>query len=651
MRESSDALATLERLERAGDKPLDATGLADALALRDPALSRALVRACAQDGARAARPSAVRARIRALDAGTSDGRLDFVFTLFDRDGGGTISPEEFSAMIEGALAGSRLVVARGWLDAMTRAVFASADTNDDRVLSLEEFRRFVASNAGLSRLLSQPISSMLSARRREKRDVARSPLRERAAQWAYEQGAGGVAAVLAYGLVTAFAFALAALEYRARGANTWVQLARGCGRVIDVHLVLVLLFVARRTLTALRRTWLGAKIPVDDAIAAHRAVAWTMLVFSLGHAAAHCANYASRGALGTVWFASVAAATGLALLAVFFVMAFFARASVRRSGNFERFARAHKLAYVFYGLCLVHSPNVWRYIVPVLILWAIERLWRARGVVRTRALWIEPLPSGVTRLEVEAPPGWKHRAGDYVFLKIASLAKGEWHPFTISSAPETKGVFTVHVRSAGNWTSALHSLARSRASGAAPAQFSLEVDGPFGAPTSELFDAKVPVLIGAGIGVTPFAAVLESLRLRAKKGLASPDRVYFFWVLREQESFEWFAERLCAIEAEDQEARRFVLKVFVTGANVTDGSGPWLDAALATLHAKVGRDPLTGLSRRTGLGSPDWKRELSAIAEEHLLDVRVFFCGPEGLGETLSKTCAESGIRFCQEHF
>ena len=32
-----------------------------------------------------------------------------------------------------------------------------------------------------------------------------------------------------------------------------------------------------------------------------------------------------------------------------------------------------------------------------------------------------------------------YRAGDYIFVLIPAIAKYEWHPFTISSAPEQAG--------------------------------------------------------------------------------------------------------------------------------------------------------------------------------------------------------------------
>lgn len=38
------------------------------------------------------------------------------------------------------------------------------------------------------------------------------------------------------------------------------------------------------------------------------------------------------------------------------------------------------------------------------------------------------------------------------------MAKYEWHPFTISSAPEKQGVFWLHIRAVGTWTNRLYRL-------------------------------------------------------------------------------------------------------------------------------------------------------------------------------------------------
>ncbi len=44
--------------------------------------------------------------------------------------------------------------------------------------------------------------------------------------------------------------------------------------------------------------------------------------------------------------------------------------------------------------------------------------------------------------------------------------------------------------------------------------FQIAIDGPYGAPSSHIFRAQHAVLIGAGIGVTPFASILQSIMHR-----------------------------------------------------------------------------------------------------------------------------------------
>lgn len=83
------------------------------------------------------------------------------------------------------------------------------------------------------------------------------------------------------------------------------------------------------------------------------------------------------------------------------------------------------------------------------------------------------------------------------------------------------------------------------------------VDGPFGSASEDVFKYEVALLVGAGIGVTPFASILKSIWYRMSHGKQQTrlQKVYFFWVCRDFGSFEWFKSLLSAIEAEDLQSR------------------------------------------------------------------------------------------------
>jgi hypothetical protein len=62
----------------------------------------------------------------------------------------------------------------------------------------------------------------------------------------------------------------------------------------------------------------------------------------------------------------------------------------------------------------------------------------------------------VTHLIIKRPAGFNFSPGDWVFIKIPRVARFEWHPFTISSAPEMHDTFHVHIRGVGEWTNRLY---------------------------------------------------------------------------------------------------------------------------------------------------------------------------------------------------
>lgn len=47
--------------------------------------------------------------------------------------------------------------------------------------------------------------------------------------------------------------------------------------------------------------------------------------------------------------------------------------------------------------------------------------------------------------------GFTMKSGQYIFLQCPSVSHLEWHPFTLTSAPE-EPFFSVHVRAVGDWT-------------------------------------------------------------------------------------------------------------------------------------------------------------------------------------------------------
>lgn len=63
---------------------------------------------------------------------------------------------------------------------------------------------------------------------------------------------------------------------------------------------------------------------------------------------------------------------------------------------------------------------------------------------------------------------------------------------------------------------------------------------------------SVCVFVGAGIGVTPFASILKSIWYQHNKSESSLSikKIYFFWICRDTNAFEWFAELLESLEVQ-----------------------------------------------------------------------------------------------------
>jgi ferredoxin-NADP reductase len=592
-------------------------------------------------------------------------KLEFAFRLHDLDADGVIDRAELACVLQLGLSEYGFVPEPRLVEHFRDLLLAASKGNRDGRLSLRAFEAIashggewalIVPRGGLSRLSPNhdvPVqpelgpSPELAPRPRVSADPAARPsLLLRVLRFVQSHPALVLlVAVWALGNVALFVHAV--LKYQALGKNPFVQIARGCGACINLNGALIALPMARRTLTWARRLPGLRLLPLDNPTAIHRTLGMFLLALSLVHTAAHCVSWASRQpGLWVSLMGGTAGLTGLALMLVFAVMWFFSRSKVRASKRFEVFARTHLLYPLWFGLALAHGPAFWKWASVPLAIFAVDRLLRLqRSSAPTSVQGLVPLLPGVTRLTIEKPANFVHQAGDYLFLKVPAVAPNEWHPFTISSAPE-QAHLTVHVRTLGDFTGALYDFARARTAEPSPPELEVCLDGPFSTASQRIFHCRHAVLIGGGIGVTPFASVLESIVLKRAADVPF-EKVYFYWLNRDLSAFKWFAELLATLER--GVAKKLVeVRMFMTGSPETLSPGR---ANPAQGGANEVGEYDEFLRSMTQWGAPDWRTELSKIALDHPDTAQVFFCGPEGLARSLRALCAELGLPFRQEHF
>lgn len=80
------------------------------------------------------------------------------------------------------------------------------------------------------------------------------------------------------------------------------------------------------------------------------------------------------------------------------------------------------------------------------------------------------------------------------------------------------------------------------------------LEGPFGGGNQDWYKFEVAVMVGGGIGVTPYASILNDLVFGTStnrySGVACK-KVYFLWICPSHKHFEWFIDVLRDVEKKD----------------------------------------------------------------------------------------------------
>ncbi|KAJ2158187.1 hypothetical protein GGF46_003960 [Coemansia sp. RSA 552] len=578
--------------------------------------------------------------------------------------------------------------------------------------------------------------------------------------------------------------------------SKWVSVGREAGALkgfgvasmscLMVSLSAIFLFMSPAMLELLRRTLVSRYVVIEKNVHAHKIAAYTMTFWTICHIIYyyyifHKGAAASKGetTFSSKLFGTMVGKTGHAMLFLFFFI-FVASIPVVRRRFYEVFYWVHHLFVPCVILLFVHGGAEsfqWYIIAPGLI-YIVDRLYRfgRSRFRRPRILAVIQHPSNVIELKIERR-GMKFQVGQYIYLNIPSISLIEWHPFTLTSAPE-EDVLSVHIWVAGGWTRKLvelfqqaavttlqpdtdslsqhdkeatnmymqsmhngdskvsgltehlensrdvpedptnpgtlkkladqellmhhirgeidpasglpkagvqsqfnnrrpsdasshrpwsrpgrHSIvlldrlppevdfrisgsyvhATPTAGGPTTARVAamqplinlpnIMVDGPYGAPTQQVFDYEHVVLIAGGIGVTPMSSVLKSLyyQLTSNPHQCRIRKVYFLWVCRDVQALEWFQDLLAALDEEDI-GNILEVRTYLTGQLPVEQI-----RNIALYQDPNGPDAVTGLYRSpTYYGRPNF----NSIFEDIGLrtpgsDIGVFFCGPKPMGRSL----------------
>ncbi|MCJ1428129.1 hypothetical protein MMC29_006037 [Sticta canariensis] len=515
-----------------------------------------------------------------------------------------------------------------------------------------------------------------------------------------------------------------ATDSRLAGLNTLtfsVWLSRGAGLALSVDAAIILLPMCKNVLR-----WIRPKIrwlPLDESQWFHRQVAYSLLFWTIIHVSAHYVNFynVERNQIRPVsavqiHYTEAGGITGHVMLFCMLLMFTTAHARIRQQ-SYETFWYTHHLFIPFLLALYTHatgcfvrdSPDPyspfagspfwnhclgyegWRWELWGGGIYLAERIYREISSRRPTQI-TKVVRHPYDALEIQfSKPSMKYKAGQWLFLNVPDVSTTQWHPFTITSCPFDEYI-SIHVRQVGDFTRALGD-----ALGAGPSQAKeydtldpqgiyeialqngqsmpdIRIDGPYGAPAEDVFDNEIAVLIGTGIGVTPWASILKNI-YNQRAGPNPPTRlrrVEFIWVCKDTTSFEWFQTLLSSLEAQSLAAAaasgtgsEFLrIHTYLTQRlDIDTTTNIYLNSVGSTV------DPLTELRSRTNFGRPDFKRLFTAMRDGILdgtyigglegslkTDVGVYFCGPNAAGRDIRRATKDIGgkdvrFRFWKEHF
>jgi len=257
------------------------------------------------------------------------------------------------------------------------------------------------------------------------------------------------------------------------------------------------------------------------------------------------------------------------------------------------------------------------------------------GIIPYKTVALEAKDGNI--LKVQFPKAWLarklnlYRVGQYVFVNFPQLNLFEWHPFSISSAPE-EITGELHIRSLGKYTKKLYSYVKESQS----TQLYIRIDGPYGYHRKDYRRYPVLMLCSGGIGVTPLVSILKDIYHVGNfppGHTTSPHKIeaiYAVWIIPDSVNYKWFETEFQQIWAASQDPLLPILNLWVYVTREKSENIP------EESHMVAGRPDFDSIFNLAAITYPNRAK-------------MAFACGPEKMVNTIWDTVTASklaGNRF-----
>jgi predicted ferric reductase len=451
-------------------------------------------------------------------------------------------------------------------------------------------------------------------------------------------------------------------------AGYWFLISRMEGLLLALLTMCILLLMTRGLLKRIRNLLSpgsALSVVIDKHVLVHRMLAVSLVFSAFWHTVAHNlallrmlnvnpkdalklkgplgmnpSSYREGGA-----FASWPNVSGWILWAILIGFCSLSLKRVRRP-MFEVFHYPHLVfTWLWVTFLISHGSQGWTgigipvcliLVFPVALWYGIERGFQIRSSTHPSIFLESAFVYGKTMvLQINLRGSdYTYTTGEYSMVRVPEISEFQWHPFTIASSSEHQ--LRLVIAQAGNFTKDLAARIQAAQKKAGPngepMYPEINVRGGFGAPATGMHFSQHFIMVGAGVGATPFLSFFSSICnewiLGKKSAAARVDyshvlKARFYWVSREAEDFIWVNHYQEILRTHPDLAERVSLHLILSKTLETTTQEGVSAAELALFWhglrvamASGAHELAASVGVPTQFGRPNWDKEFVDMASQ-----------------------------------